>query len=1021
MANQYSIRSRDAQPYDFVDGVAIKGVDISARDGTKTIGLQLPNGTLGTLYDWLVSVKARLQTSQTTLPFATAQEAIAGATAGTAISPAILKQALASLVGITPAELDSLVEFQSAIGNDPNLATTIQTQLSQKASLLGAALSGTPQTPTPANASNKDQAINLEYLQAAIAAALLSLKPAPTQPVLVGDALALIGSSYTLNMSSVADPTLSVDHFEVQVNGGAAQNVPATNGAAVFTWPATGVNNTTVSFTVVAVDTGGRPSQSAASNATLTDLAIVAPTIVSPQDGISAVRPHPIIALGAFSSPFQTETHASTSWVLTNTATGLVDYQSLNNTSALTQLQVPDAVLKNSTQYRLDVTFHSTAGHSSATSTSHFVTIASAAAPSAGGNNYILPDSNLNLGISITVSDPLDVPNSDPFTTSPHAFYYRIDGGPLVLIPNPIISNNGLTASASASLTPADFAGLSGVVPVEIMGYMGYTGLTLATTLNITVVAYTAASFLFPTNNQVDVPIRPTFTIGTYTSNLAQDQLTSATWSLKDVLLNVVVDSVTAHSAANKNSWAPTVVLGTGVEYELTCTQYGDIIQGVSPAPIRFTTTTMPESRTPNLILNPTVDTANDQLAGFSIATNASGTRLLMGIPMADWTSSGTTYTDVGLSEIVNVSSSSTAAWLIDASGSINGTSLHQGLVVACDAFCENYVQNARTTGVLLSTGAGILMSQMRMPVGSVSVGASGINSLSVNADGTVCAIGYPAGVQFANVFLMTIQTRPDVLAGAIPQDPLSAGMTLVNYAESCSLSADGLRLAVSLRWGNTTNSLTGFAVYDYNTTTGQWSAPIVKYGELMGVWNLPTELSASNWMQMSYDGQVIALGCPCKLPTLVGKGLVQVWTTATATGQTGESWLLEQSFTDARADAVDGGFFGYSLSISFNGAMIAVGAYSFQNAVNAGRGDLIIRASATSGAWRQMNHSYVANATTTNAQVGSSMALSLDGHVLFLGAPKQNSKGAVLGWYLTESAPLRDYRIDSLTRATPP
>lgn len=95
-------------------------------------------------------------------------QAIAGAVA----------TAVAGLVDTAPGALDTLKELASAIGNDPNFATTMVNELAKKAPLASPKLTGSPETPTPAAGSTGLQIANMSALATAVATAARQFKSA---------------------------------------------------------------------------------------------------------------------------------------------------------------------------------------------------------------------------------------------------------------------------------------------------------------------------------------------------------------------------------------------------------------------------------------------------------------------------------------------------------------------------------------------------------------------------------------------------------------------------------------------------------------------------------------------------------------------------------------------------------------------------------------------------------------------------------------------------------------------------
>ncbi|WP_050577085.1 phage tail-collar fiber domain-containing protein [Pseudomonas parafulva] len=86
--------------------------------------------------------------------------------------------AVNGLVDSAPGALDTLKELATAIGNDPNFATTMVNELAKKAPLLSPKFSGTPETPTPAASSTGLQVANMSALATAVAASARQFKTA---------------------------------------------------------------------------------------------------------------------------------------------------------------------------------------------------------------------------------------------------------------------------------------------------------------------------------------------------------------------------------------------------------------------------------------------------------------------------------------------------------------------------------------------------------------------------------------------------------------------------------------------------------------------------------------------------------------------------------------------------------------------------------------------------------------------------------------------------------------------------
>lgn len=91
-----------------------------------------------------------------------------------AASQADINAAIAALVAASPATLDTLNEIATALGNDPNFATTMLNALALKAPLASPALTGNPTAPTQGAGDNSTKLATTGFVQTAIAAISLA-------------------------------------------------------------------------------------------------------------------------------------------------------------------------------------------------------------------------------------------------------------------------------------------------------------------------------------------------------------------------------------------------------------------------------------------------------------------------------------------------------------------------------------------------------------------------------------------------------------------------------------------------------------------------------------------------------------------------------------------------------------------------------------------------------------------------------------------------------------------------------
>lgn len=997
MINAHNLYSRDGQPYNFEDGLSVKGFDLSGPDGTKAINVQLPGETQTiTLYAWLLNALTQLNNAQQTLPFASNAEAIAGVVQNKLISPASLKAVLSQLIGNVPASLDSMAEFVTAINNDPNLSTTIQGLAAQKVSLAGSAMTGTVTAPTPPNATDKAKLVNVEYLLSAIDTALLTLKPIPTAPDLSGTTFGVIGTDYALNMSATAAPDMTIASFDVSINGAAPTNVAATANAGVFHWMVLGAEGGTVIFTVVAKDNRGRAGPSSTKTINVTAAAVNTPTVVLPADNSVDVSPAAAqITTSKLSMKVGTDTHTSTDWVITETSTGVVAYQSLGDTVNKTALTVPILMLKNATQYTVSFTYHSQSGYQSLPGVSHFVTKnAPSAVTITGGSNHA-PGQNY----TFTIDAPV------PGTSTQVLKYYYAIGTP----------NTPVECTSSVTLTPDQLVINGGNFTVYAWAYFDVDGMTAQASKVVQELSVTPGAFLFPVNNAVGIPINPTFLVSAYSTNAAGDVHVSSTWTLTDLDTNQ--QTVLTQSTTNKVSWTPPANLFAGVRYRITCLQYGSAMADPVAVPaIEFVVTNSADVRLPTTVILSNNNAGANQ-AGTSVATTYTGGRVFFGSPGYDWSSPA--VADVGGADVYNVGAATYTTFMVPQSTSVSHqAAMHVAMSPTGDFFAFDSLpltsaDPSSAAGFYIVTFGGFGNSFYAYDGADLTVQGSTPRPqcLAINPEAGEVVAGYTNGVVTWNGYSGTTQTQAVVDRTGIPADPLNLGMTIMGFAECVSVTNG--QLIVSIRWGNATQSLTGFAYY--TKTPGQWTNfgpndwnfQFVKHSASpMPAWNMPADQPNAAWLSMSTAGDVIFLGRPFADAGGVQRGEVEVWKRQ---ANPGVDFVMSQAVRDKRSDAVDNGYFGIIVKSSANGRVAAIASYDYQNGSGKARADLIMTDSPTSiDVYHQSLYSFIPSGTPGTSHNAMSMDLSGNGQALFIGNPSHIStvSGGAVYYYNLASLP---------------
>lgn len=130
-------------------------------------------------------------TSPTFTGMPAAPTAVAGTNTTQLATTAFVQATVAALIASSPAALDTLNELATALGNDPNFATTMTNSLAAKAPLASPALTGTPTAPTAAASTNTTQLATTAFVQQEIAGDLATATPLMAGAGAVGTATKL--------------------------------------------------------------------------------------------------------------------------------------------------------------------------------------------------------------------------------------------------------------------------------------------------------------------------------------------------------------------------------------------------------------------------------------------------------------------------------------------------------------------------------------------------------------------------------------------------------------------------------------------------------------------------------------------------------------------------------------------------------------------------------------------------------------------------------------------------------------
>lgn len=161
----------------------------------------------------------------------TAPTAAIGTNSTQIANTSFVQAAIAALVASSPAALDTLNELATALGNDPNFATTITNALALKAPLASPTLSGTPTAPTAPTATNTLQIANTAFVKAVIASLGLENMLTANSPALTGVPTAPTAAPGT-NTTQIANTAFIQAALTAILNNIALTGIPTVPTAA---------------------------------------------------------------------------------------------------------------------------------------------------------------------------------------------------------------------------------------------------------------------------------------------------------------------------------------------------------------------------------------------------------------------------------------------------------------------------------------------------------------------------------------------------------------------------------------------------------------------------------------------------------------------------------------------------------------------------------------------------------------------------------------------------------------------
>jgi len=264
--------------------------------------------------------------------------------------------------------------------------------------------------------------------------------------------------------------------------------------------------------------------------------------------------------------------------------------------------------------------------------------------------------------------------------------------------------------------------------------------------------------------------------------------------------------------------------------------------------------------------------------------------------------------------------------------------------------------------------------------------------SVSLSSDGNRLAIGYvDSDINGVDSGLVRIYEYNGTIWNKIGQD-IAGSTDRVYLGWSVSLSSNGNIVAVGAPLEDNSGGVEAGSVFVYEYNGSNW---LLLGQEIEG--EAASDRSGSS-ISISSDGTIVAIGAPDNDAAGTNSGHVRVWQ------YNGSNWL--QLGSDINGESA-GDKSGSSVSISADGIIVAIGAYL---ANEGGQGDSgHVRVYQYDGAnWNQIGQDIFGNAAS-NDHFGYSVSLSNDGSILAAGArlsdANNNTDSGFVGVYQYDGA----------------
>jgi hypothetical protein len=251
--------------------------------------------------------------------------------------------------------------------------------------------------------------------------------------------------------------------------------------------------------------------------------------------------------------------------------------------------------------------------------------------------------------------------------------------------------------------------------------------------------------------------------------------------------------------------------------------------------------------------------------------------------------------------------------------------------------------------------------------------------SVALSADGSVLAVGAilwegASGTDRGGIYIYDWSGSAWSQRGSVLQAADAADFDTFGF--SVALSADGSVLAVGARrWEGASGTDRG-GVYIYDWSGSGW----VQRGSVLEASDAADSDSFGSGVALSNDGSILAVGAygwEGAAGTDRGGVYIYDWS--------GSAWVQRGSVIEA-SDAANTDEFGYSVALSGDGAVLIVGARTWEGAVGANRGGVYIF-DWSGSAWSLRGSVLEASDAADSDAYGRAIAIADNGAALVVGA----------------------------------